>query len=126
MIIEYNSLFGRERAITIPYSENFNRFDAHFSGLYFGTSLKALDILAERKGYYFAGSNSAGINAYFVRKDKRGSIPQISIADGYVESSFRQNRNNRGDLEYISNQNAVNKIRGLRVYDIQLERYENF
>lgn len=126
VIIEYNSLFGRERAITTPYSENFNRFDAHFSGLFFGASLKALDILARRKGYYFAGSNSAGVNAYFIRQDQGGLIPKVSVADGYVESFLRQNRNKRGDLEYISNEMAIEKIKGLTIYNVQSEEYELF
>lgn len=126
VIIEFNSLFGRDRAITIPYSENFNRFDAHFSGLYFGASLKALDILARRKGYYFAGSNTAGVNAYFIRMDKGGIIPEVSVTDGYVESSFRQNRNNRGELEYITNEKAVEKLKGLLVYNVQSGEYEHF
>lgn len=126
VIAEYNSLFGRDRAITIPYSDNFNRVDAHFSGLYFGASLKALDLLARRKGYYFAGSNSAGVNAYFIRKDRAGLVAEISVTDGYVESLFRQNRNNRGELEYMANEKAIEKIRGLPVYDVELEKCDIF
>lgn len=39
VIMEYNSVFGAERAITIPYSKTFQRTKAHHSNLYFGASL---------------------------------------------------------------------------------------
>jgi hypothetical protein len=78
VMVEYNSLFGGDCAVVVPYDSAFARFSAHFSGLYWGASLKALPLLAERKGYVFVGSNSAGNNAYFVRVDRADRLP----ADG--------------------------------------------
>ena len=37
-IIEYNSVFGCERAITVPYDPFFNRTKKHYSNLYAGAS----------------------------------------------------------------------------------------
>jgi hypothetical protein len=41
-IVEYNSVFGSDRAITIPYDPDFDRTTAHHSNFYFGASLAAL------------------------------------------------------------------------------------
>ena len=41
LIVEYNSVFGSNRAIAIPYRPDFDRVKAHFSKLYFGASLPA-------------------------------------------------------------------------------------
>lgn len=57
-IMEYNSVFGAERAITIPCDPNFSR--VRINNLYFGASLPAMCYLANSKGYDFVGSNSAG------------------------------------------------------------------
>ena len=51
VIAEYNSVFGRNRAVTIPYDPVFNRTRSHHSNLYWGASLKALVSLGRRKGY---------------------------------------------------------------------------
>ena len=39
LILEYNSNFGPNRCITIPYEANFSCIEAHFSGQYFGASI---------------------------------------------------------------------------------------
>ena len=70
-ILEYNSVFGVDRAITISDDRKFIRTKAHHSNLYFSASLRALYVLAKEKGYSFVGCNSARNNAYFVRNDKR-------------------------------------------------------
>lgn len=125
-IIEYNSLFGSERSITIPYEPNFSRFDAHHSGLYAGASLSALCELAERKGYTFIGSNSAGNNAYFVRRDCLGELRELSVAEGYVPSKFREHRNEQGQLTYLTGQEAIEQLRGLPVFNTQTKSIEEF
>ena len=38
--------------------------------IYYGASLSALCKLAEAKGYAFVGCNSAGNDAFFVKRDK--------------------------------------------------------
>src|SRR5437868_3239257 len=63
-ITEYNSIFGPELAVTIPYDPKFARHRAHYSGQFWGASLPALTQLADRKGYSLVGCNSAGNNAY--------------------------------------------------------------
>lgn len=119
VIIEYNSVFGNTDAITVPYDPKFVRTKAHYSNLYFGASLKALCLLAEKMGYVFFGSNSAGNNAYFVRTDNIGNLKQLSVQEGYVKSNFRESRNPQGQLTHISGDDRIKIIKGLSVYDVE-------
>lgn len=118
VIIEYNSLFGYERAITIPYDENFDRMNAHYSGLYHGASLSALCHLGNKKGYSFIGTCSNGVNAFFIKNDKINTLKILNAAEGYSISKFRQNRDKHGNLTLTSDQQAFKKIKGLKVYNV--------
>jgi hypothetical protein len=100
VICEYNSVFGVD-PISVPYQADFVRTKAHYSNLYYGCSLSALVHLARNKGYILAGSNLRGNNAFFVRKDIAGSLPEISLREAYVSSHFRESRNARGALTYL-------------------------
>ena len=127
VIMEYNSNFGVERAITVPYSADFRRSEAHFSNLYWGTSLKALHALAAQKGYIFIGCNSAGNNAYFVRRDAMNdSVRKVSLEEGYVVSKYREARDPAGNLTFLSGAQRAEAIRGLPVYDIEQDRIVPF
>lgn len=119
VILEYNSVFGLERAITVPYRADFDRTMAHHSNLYFGASLAALHRLSLDKGYSFIGCDSAGVNAYFIRSDRlNGRVSEVSLEDGYVMSKFRESRNERGELTYVSGRDRIELIRGLPVYNV--------
>ncbi|AXR05726.1 hypothetical protein [Salinimonas sediminis] len=124
VIVEYNSFFGRERTITIPYDAGFQRYNAHASGLYAGASLPALCQLASKKGYGFIGCNSAGNNAYFVRDDHLGSLTALSASDGYVPATFREHRDADGMLTFCPPQEALNSILGMPVYNTQTNLVE--
>jgi hypothetical protein len=117
--VEYNSVFGAEHAITVPYDPAFNRTKAHFSNLYWGASLKALCILADKKGYVFVGCNSNGNNAHFIRKDKVGTIPVRSVEEGYVESRFRESRDIHGNLSFLRGEQRIKAIKDMQVIDVQ-------
>jgi hypothetical protein len=121
VVVEYNSLFGAERSVTIPYEAGFDRTRAHHSNLYFGASLAALARLAEAKGYRLVGSNSAGNNAYFVRRDAAEGLPAPSVAEAYVESRYRESRDEAGNLTYLSGAGRVRTIAHLPVWDLERE-----
>ena len=122
VVAEYNSVFGARRAVTVPYDPAFRRTAAHPSNLYFGCSLRALDVLARRKGYAFAGSNSAGNNAYFVRLDKMGKIARPGVEEGYVESRFRESRDAAGRLTFLAGEARRRAIEELEVFDVEENR----
>lgn len=125
VIVEYNSVFGPERTVTIPYQADFVRSKAHHSFLYAGTSLAALCQLANEKGYSFIGSNSAGNNAYFVHNDKIASLIPITAADGYVQSQFRESRDVEGNLSYISGDQRLALLKGMPVFNTTTQQIEN-
>lgn len=103
VISEYNFRFGATRAVTVPYDAKFFRTKAHYSNIYYGASLKALCILATKKGYTFIGCNSAGNNAFFVRNDlKPDALKEITSEEGYVAAQFRESRDEFGGLIYLS------------------------
>jgi hypothetical protein len=100
VVCEYNSIFGPNACVTIPYDPSFERSKAHYSCLYFGASLSALCHLASNKGYDFVGSNSMGTNAFFVRKDFNHKLQKLTAREGYVSST------NRMDSRDIHNNNT--------------------
>jgi hypothetical protein len=99
VIVEYNSVFGL-RPIAVPYRENFQRTAAHYSNLYFGCSLSALDHLAKKKGYILVGSSIWGQNAFFIRSDIAGPFKALDPREAYVNSKFRESRDPAGNLTY--------------------------
>jgi hypothetical protein len=82
VILEYNSMFGPDRAVTIPYDAAFNRRQHH--AMYYGASLAALTHLANAKRYRLVAVEPAGINAYFVRHDLAPHVPACA-----PEQAFR-------------------------------------
>lgn len=125
VIVEYNSIFGIDNPWTIPYERDFVRTKAHYSNLYFGSSLLSLCDLAEKKGYYFVGCSSAGNNAYFIRKDKIGPLKSISAQDGYVASKFRESRSDAGDLTYITGTARLKLLQGMPVFNTRTLKMES-
>ncbi len=81
VILEYNSMFGPTRAVTVPYDAKFDRHRHHT--LYYGASLAAWTRLAERKGYRLVAVEPAGINAFFLRNDLAPHIPACDAARAY-------------------------------------------
>lgn len=102
VVVEYNARFGAERAVTVPYDAAFRRSAAHHSNIYYGASLAALVGLGKRKGYAFAGANSAGNNAFFVRRDLRpDDLPELTAQAGFVDCKFREARDENGRLAFL-------------------------
>lgn len=64
--VEYNSVFGPERSVTIPYRENFVFTQAHSTQLYYGVSIAAWRKFFSHYGYRFVTVDSKGVNAFFV------------------------------------------------------------
>jgi hypothetical protein len=123
VIMEYNAVFG-ENFWTVPYDATFYRTKKHHSNLYFGASLTALNQLAGEKGYIFAGCNSNGNNAYFVKKEKLNGLAVPSVSHGFVNSKFRESRDESGNLTYATGQRRLELLRGMKVFNTQTQRLE--
>ena len=120
VVSEYNFRFGANKAVTVPYDASFVRSKAHYSNIYYGASLKALCILADRKGYALVGCNSAGNNAFFVRKDlKPDAINEITVEEGYVRGQFRESRDEKGNLLYLSLEEEQKLLNTLPLVEIE-------
>jgi hypothetical protein len=123
LVVEYNALFGPERAVSVPYRSDFTRTAAHFSNLYYGASLPALAGLAERRGYRLVGCNSAGNNAFFVRGDVLGPLAPLSVAEAFVESRFCESRAPDGSLSFLrARRDRLALLRDLPLVDVATGR----
>ncbi|MDC1026656.1 hypothetical protein OAR79_03125 [Candidatus Thioglobus sp.] len=126
LILEYNSNFGAERQITIPYNPLFSCIDGHHSGQYFGASLAALNSIAMDKGYYFIGCNLAGNNAYFIKNKYQSVINPVSLIKGFTSAKSRDERDSDGNLLFSSRESSIEAIRGLPVFNILTNQVEDF
>lgn len=118
IICEYNSVFGPTKSVTVPYKDNFHRMAEHYSNLYFGASLGAFCHLAEEKGYDFIGSNSTGVNAFFVRKDLSSPFKKYTAETGYIQSKHRESRDSKGNLNFIGGNVRLNEIKDMILCDL--------
>lgn len=110
VICEYNAVFGDLYPVSVPYSATFHRTAAHCSNLYFGASISALCLLAQRKGYVLVGSNRAGSNAFFVRSDLF-SLLEGAIADtSPLPSLARESRDKNANLSFIGGLDRLREI----------------
>jgi hypothetical protein len=118
VIVEYNGIFGSREAVTVPYQADFVRQNAHYSYLYWGTSLQALCHLAARKCYTWIGCNSAGNNAYFVRNEYAELFHRPELPADFVAGKFREGRDEQGNLNFIGQEKGFALIRDLPVWDV--------
>jgi hypothetical protein len=119
VVSEYNHRFGSDRAVTVPYDKSFVRADAHYSMIYYGASLKALCLLADRKGYAFVGCNSAGNNAFFVRRDlMTPRLQELTPESGFVSGQFRECRDQDGKLAFLTASEEQAILKALPLVDV--------
>ena len=126
LILEYNAVFVGQRQISVPYDPDFCREKKHFSNLYFGASLPALTALAKKKGYVLVGTNSAGINAFYVRADLLNERLAVLAAEAaYTSSTARESRDPQGKLSLLSGDDRLGLIRGLPVVNAETGALES-
>jgi hypothetical protein len=119
VVVEYNAVLGLEAAVTVPQQDDFSYFEVHPSGIYFGASLPALVALGRQKGYRFVGCESHGANAFFVRDDVAGALPNLTAEQGFVENRFRTSRSDTGVLDFETDRRAkLRRISELPLMDV--------
>ena len=87
-VVEYNSVFGPSRNMTIPYVDNFVFTKAHPTQLYFGVSVAGWRRFFESRGYRFVTVDRNGVNAFFV--DPAFFAP--AFLEGVKPLEFAENR----------------------------------
>lgn len=118
VICEINGVFGDLRAVTVPYRPDFRRMEAHWSGQYFGCSLAAARLLCDRRGYSFVGTNSTGVNAFFVRADIAGPVlDALTEVRGWAPR-HRDSRNVAGELDFVRGAARGELVAELPVVDL--------
>jgi hypothetical protein len=119
LIVEYNGIFGFSRPVSVPYDASFYRGNKHYSNLYYGANLPAFLHLANRKGYALVGINSVGSNAFFVRRDLlNDKVCEVTLEESYKNSSFRESRDVKGALTYLSGNARRQPIADLPLMDV--------
>lgn len=64
--VEYNSVYGPDRSMTVPYKNDFAFTKAHPTQLYYGVSISAWRKFFDQRGYRFVTVDRKGVNAFFV------------------------------------------------------------
>jgi len=124
VIVEYNSVFGTANPWTVPYDPAFFRTTAHYSNLFYGTSLLSACDLAQQKGYSFIGCNSNGNNAYFVRNDKLKDLKVKTVEEGYVNAQFAESRSPNKELSFLRDGDRLSLLKGMQVFNTRTNAIE--
>ena len=123
IVCEFNPVFGYKDAVTILPDNNFTRFSAHYSGTYFGASVRALQKLAKDKGYTYVGMCSNACNAFFVRDDLTSYLPQeVLNDDNMAECNYRIGMDIDGKCTYMPCSEYIKVLENMEVYDISSEK----
>jgi hypothetical protein len=123
VICEYNSHFGDTHKVSVPYDDSFVREKKHFSNIYYGASIAALDFLAKKKGYSLVGSNMAGNNVFFVRNDLMKNLKIMSPREAYKISQFREARDENGNLTYNNIKHNLKLISDLEIINVETQEH---
>ena len=79
LVMEYNGLFGQERAVTVPDAPRPSTAPKGYGG----ASLAALENLGRAKGYGLVLCEDAGVNAFFLRNDVAPEVPRLTAAQAF-------------------------------------------
>ncbi len=92
IITEYNASFGPHRSVTVARGDGrgFDPFTRHPSGFYHGASLESLRKLAASRGHQLIGCDSAGVGAFFVRRDCALGLPDLDSRSAYMPNAWRR------------------------------------
>lgn len=122
LICEYNNIFGAEKKVTVPYDTGFVRNRKHYSNLYWGCSIAAYCSWAEENGYYYMGNNSAGNNAFFVKKNciEPDRVPKN--ANVFINSKYRESRDKNGNFTYLRGSDRLKCIASMELLEIETNR----
>ena len=121
-ICEYNAVLGDIRSLTVPYTKNFDRNKYHHSNLAFGASIKAFQKLATNKGYVLIGTNSNGVNAYFIRKEYFVKIKKKIKNIKKFSSKFRESRSNDNSKSFLRGTKRMREIENIKFIDLDKKK----
>jgi hypothetical protein len=95
-VVEYNSVYGPERSMTVKYDPAFVYTQAHPTHLYYGVSISGWRTFFEQLGYHFVTVDQNGVNGFFVDPQHfdisfLGAIRGLSFAENQSQhKKFRK------------------------------------
>ena len=87
-VVEYNSVFGPERSMTIEYQKDFDYAKKDPTQLYYGVSLAAWKKFFSARDYEFITVERNGVNAFFVDRSQFDN----TFIDNVAGLEFAENR----------------------------------
>ncbi len=99
-VVEYNSVYGPERSITIEYQTTFVFTQAHPTHLYYGVSIAGWRKFFERYGYRFVTVDRNGVNGFFVDPEHFDA----SFLEGIKGLEFAENQSQNKKFRIPSEQ----------------------
>ena len=119
IICEYNSLFGQKKSVTVPYKKNYIRSEEHYSNLYYGASIMAFIDLMKKRNYFLIGTNSAGNNAFFLKKNHWNKANKLIVEKKIFNSKFRESRDVKGNLNFLDKKESLELIKNKFMIDLR-------
>jgi len=110
-VVEFNSVYGPERRLTVEYRDDFTFTLAHPTQLYYGVSIAGWRKFFESRGYRFITVDQNGVNAFFVDpasfdQDFLNGVKPLEFAENrYQYRKFRMPSEKQ--FELISNQKFI-------------------
>lgn len=118
VVCEYNSILGDTRPLTVPSSLETNGGMNHYSGLYWGASHVAFELLGHEKGYTMLGSNLGGHNCFLVKNNLAPYVTDLIKLKKPLPSKYRDSRDENGRLNYLSGRGKLDLIAHLPVLNL--------
>ena len=122
IVCEFNPLFGLKESCSVPDKKKFIRNNEHYSNLYYGASIKAYQQLLRKKNYIFLGTNSAGNNAFFIKKKFSKNIGNSILYKKKFISQFRESRNKSNKLTYLKKTYSLKLIKNKLIFDFKRKK----
>lgn len=93
IVVEYNSAFGPDNAITVNYTPDFDIARMHPTALYYGVSISGWKKFFSQMEYRFVAVDSNGINAIFIKPDRFDPEFVIGIkGQDFVENFYQMKK----------------------------------
>lgn len=98
-VVEYNSVYGSDKSLTVEYRDDFIFTSAHTTQLYYGVSIAGWRNFFEAHNYKFITVDKNGVNAFFVDPefydfDFLNNIKHLEFAENrYQLTKFRVSSN---------------------------------
>ena len=86
--------------------------------VYTGGFDESIRNIRKQKGYKLVGSNNFG-NNIFVKEERIGRLTPKITEEAYVLSQFRDSRNQKGDLNYLSGDARYKEIHELPLIEVE-------